>query len=84
MVWLRRLVYLLVVIPAAAVGLLFVIENSAPVELRFLLWHSPPLSVGIWLLLALSLGLVFGVTAGSVGRIGRRRKRRPPRRGSSP
>lgn len=81
MVWLRRLVYLLVVIPAAVAGLLFVIENPAPVELRFLLWRSPQLSIGIWLLLALSMGLVVGVVAGSIGR---RRKRRLPRHGNGP
>jgi uncharacterized integral membrane protein len=57
--WLARVFWALL-----AIGLFFLAAlavNQEPVELRFLAWHTPTLSVFWWLLCAFLLGLLVGL-----------------------
>ena len=50
---------LVVVLLLSAAALLFIIQNTAVVEIRFLFW-SIQMSRSIWMILLLGVGIVIG------------------------
>ncbi len=46
-------------------GILFIARNQEPASVDFLLFQTPELSVGLWLLLSLTLGALLGVLISS-------------------
>jgi putative membrane protein len=51
---------------AVAVGGLFALQNTQTIALDLLFIQLPPQPVAIWILLALSLGVVLGLLAGTL------------------
>lgn len=58
--WLGNLVVALLFVLVLAFCTLAVMDNDEAVALRLLSWQTPAISVYWWLVLALSLGLIFG------------------------
>ena len=56
----------IVVIAMALVGAMFALENSQQLSVNFILFTSPEISVGLWLVLFFSAGTFLGVLASSV------------------
>ncbi|MGB2044863.1 MAG: lipopolysaccharide assembly protein LapA domain-containing protein [Porticoccaceae bacterium] len=56
----------IVVIAMALVGAMFALENSQQLSVNFILFTSPEISVGLWLVLFFSAGTLLGVLASSV------------------
>ena len=56
----------IVVIAMALVGGMFALENSQQLSVNFILFTSPEISVGLWLVLFFSAGTLLGVLASSV------------------
>lgn len=56
----------IVVIVMALVGAMFALENSQQLSVNFILFTSPEISVGLWLVLFFSAGTLLGVLASSV------------------
>jgi len=56
----------IVVIAMALVGGMFALENSQQLSVNFILFTSPEISVGLWLVLFFSAGTFLGVLASSV------------------
>jgi putative membrane protein len=56
----------IVVVAVALVGAVFAMENSQPLTVSFILFNSPEISLGFWLLLFLSAGTLLGIFASSV------------------
>jgi uncharacterized integral membrane protein len=50
---------LIVVVLLSAAAVLFIIQNTAVVEIRFLFW-SVQMSRSIWMILLLAVGIVIG------------------------
>jgi uncharacterized integral membrane protein len=50
----------IVVVAVALVGAVFAMENSQPLTVSFILFNSPEISLGFWLLLFLSAGTLLG------------------------
>lgn len=58
---LRTLVTLVIVLATLAVGVLFALQNKAPVPLDLLVYTFDPRSLALWILLALALGGIMGM-----------------------
>ena len=56
----------IVVIAMALIGAMFALENSQQLSVNFILFSSPELSVGLWLVLFFCIGTLFGVLASSM------------------
>lgn len=56
----------LLVVAVALLGAIFAMENSQPLSISFILFNSPEISLGFWLLLFLSAGTLLGIFASSV------------------
>ena len=56
----------MVVIAMALIGAMFALENSQQLSVNFILFASPEISVGLWLVLFFSAGTLLGVFASSV------------------
>lgn len=73
----RRFVLTLLVVLLVLFAMLFTLNNQEPVSLDFLFYQTPPLSVALWLVLTLILGVILGAAAASVtvarSRMARRR-----------
>ena len=65
MQWLRQGLTLLLAIGAVTVGALFSLQNTQPVPLDLMVFQLAPQPVAIWVLLALALGVMFGLLAGA-------------------
>ena len=65
MKFLRKLFALLIVLAMLGVGILFALQNKAPVPLDLLVYTFEPRSVALWVLLAFALGGVLGMAASS-------------------
>ena len=63
---LRRLLLLPLLAPLLAVLVIGTLNPRPPVRLRLLIWTSPPLPIGVWLLLASGGGALL--SAGSTAR----------------
>jgi uncharacterized membrane protein YciS (DUF1049 family) len=61
MVWLSRLLWGCLALAAFFFAALAVNQN--PVQLRFMIWETPQVSVFWWLLLAFAVGLSIGIVA---------------------
>ena len=59
---LKRLATVLVLLAAIAVGVLFALQNKEPIALDLLVYAFEPRSLALWLLLALALGGLLGLT----------------------
>jgi uncharacterized membrane protein YciS (DUF1049 family) len=74
--WIRTIAFVLVVV----VSVLAVIDNRAPIALRFLGWSTAELSVYWWLVAAFALGVIGGWLGAGIhvlrARAGARRLRR--------
>ena len=62
---LRKLIAVVVVLAMLGVGILFALQNKAPVPLDLLVYTFEPRSVALWILLAFALGGVLGMAASS-------------------
>jgi putative membrane protein len=60
------LIKFLLVVAVALLGAIFAMENSQPLSISFILFNSPEISLGFWLLLFLSAGTLLGIFASSV------------------
>ncbi|MDC0088527.1 lipopolysaccharide assembly protein LapA domain-containing protein [Porticoccaceae bacterium] len=60
------LVKFLLLLAIAAVGALFALENSQQVSIDFVLFQSTALSLGLWLMIFLSVGTLLGLLASSL------------------
>ena len=62
---LRTLLTLVIVLATLAVGVLFALQNKAPVPLDLLVYTFDPKSLALWILLALALGGLIGMLISS-------------------
>ncbi len=62
---LRSVFTLLIVLATLAVGVLFALQNKAPVSLDLLVYTFDPKSLALWILLALTLGGFVGMLISS-------------------
>jgi len=62
---LRTLATLAIVLATLAVGVLFALQNKAPVSLDLLVYTFDPKSLALWILLALALGGLIGMLISS-------------------
>jgi putative membrane protein len=67
--WLRRLVAIIVLLLVLAFGLLFSLQNTAPVPLDLLVAQLNARPLAVWLLLAFAVGGLLGVLVGSAALI---------------
>lgn len=58
--FIKRTVFILVALVAAAVALLAAADNSDEVALKFLEWQSPVWPISWWILTAFVIGVLFG------------------------
>ena len=65
MKYLRSLITLLIVLATVAVGVLFALQNKAPVPLDLLVYTFDPKSLALWVLLSLALGGFLGMLISS-------------------
>ncbi|MDB2642924.1 lipopolysaccharide assembly protein LapA domain-containing protein [Luminiphilus sp.] len=63
---LRQFLTVLFALCALLSGGLFALQNTQAVPLDLLLFQLPEQSIAIWLLLALGLGVLLGLSAGSL------------------
>ena len=56
----------LLVVAIALVGAMFAMENSQQLAVNFILFSSPEISLGLWLILFLAVGTLLGILAGSL------------------
>ncbi len=61
----RKLLTLVVVLATLAVGVLFALQNKAPVPLDLLVYTFNPQSLALWILASLALGGLLGMLASS-------------------
>jgi len=66
MKFLRKLFAILVLLAMLGVGVLFALQNTAPVPLDLLVYTFEPRSLALWILLAFALGGVLGMAASSL------------------
>lgn len=62
---LRNLLTIALIIGAAAVGVLFALQNEAPVALDVLVYTFEPKSLALWILSAFALGGLVGMLLSS-------------------
>ncbi|MDP5070289.1 MAG: LapA family protein [Congregibacter sp.] len=62
----RKLLALIIAFVMAAVGVLFALQNAEPVPLDVLLMILPPRSIALWVLCALALGGILGLSLSSI------------------
>ena len=65
MKYLRSLITLVIVLATLAVGVLFALQNKAPVSLDLLVYTFDPKSLALWILLSLALGGLLGMLISS-------------------
>jgi len=65
MQWLRQGLALLLGIVAVAVGALFSLHNTQTAPLDLILIQLSPQPIAIWILLALAVGVLIGLSAGA-------------------
>jgi putative membrane protein len=65
MKFLRGLITILILIATLAVGVLFALQNKAPVSLDLLVYTFDPKSLALWVLLSLAVGGVLGMLISS-------------------
>jgi putative membrane protein len=63
---LKNLITVLVLLATIAVGVLFALQNKEPIGLDLLVYAFEPRSLALWLLLALGLGGLLGLTVSGV------------------
>ena len=63
---LKKLITVLVLLAAIAVGVLFALQNEEPIALDLLVYTFEPHSLALWLLLALALGGLLGLVISGV------------------
>jgi len=63
---LRNLLTVLIVLAMVGVGVLFALQNEAPVPLDLLVYKFEPRSLALWLLAALGTGGLLGLMLSSV------------------
>ena len=61
----RKLLTLVIVLATIAVGVLFALQNKAPVPLDLLVYTFNPKSLALWILASLALGGLLGMLASS-------------------
>ena len=61
----RKLITLVIVLATIAVGVLFALQNKAPVPLDLLVYTFDPKSLALWILASLALGGLLGMLASS-------------------
>jgi putative membrane protein len=61
----RKLITLVIVLATLAVGVLFALQNKAPVPLDLLVYTFDPKSLALWILASLALGGLLGMLASS-------------------
>ena len=66
MAWLKTFLLLVLVLTTAVAGALFALQNTTPVALDLLVLQLPARTVSLWILLALALGVILGLSAGAV------------------
>ncbi len=59
--WIKRLIFLMLLIIAIIVGIVFTSENNQQLSLIFLGYPLPELKLGLWIVLSLLLGSVMGL-----------------------
>lgn len=69
---LRKLITVLVLLAMVAVGVLFALQNKAPVPLDLLVYTFEPQSLALWVLCAFALGGVLGMLVSSALLLGSR------------
>lgn len=62
MTFIRNLLALALALSMAGVGVLFALQNADPVPLDVLVMTLPPRSIALWVLGALAIGGVLGMT----------------------
>ena len=62
---LRKLISIALVLAMAAVGVLFALQNEAPVPLDMLVYTFEPRSLALWVLSAFAIGGVLGMLLSS-------------------
>jgi putative membrane protein len=65
MKFLRKIMTVLIVLATLAVGVLFALQNKAPVPLDLLVYTFEPRSLALWVLAAFALGGVLGMVMSS-------------------
>lgn len=63
---LLNLITIVIVLATAAVGVLFALQNKAPVPLDLLVYTFEPKSLALWILGAFALGGVLGMVMSSI------------------
>lgn len=61
MAWLKAFVLFVIALLIIGCGMVLTLRNSQLVELDFVFWHSPSLSLGIVLVVSLLLGCLLGM-----------------------
>ncbi len=56
----------LMVVAIALVGAMFAMENSQPLGVNFIMFSSPEISLGLWLIIFLVAGTLLGILASSL------------------
>ena len=56
----------LMVVAIALLGAMFAMENSQQLAVNFILFSSPEISLGLWLILFLAAGTLLGILASSL------------------
>ena len=59
-------VQFILVVAIALMGALFAMENSQLVTVNFVVFSSPAISLGLWLLLFLTTGTILGIITSSL------------------
>ena len=59
-------VQFILVVAIALMGALFAMENSQLVTVNFVVFSSPAISLGLWLLLFLATGTILGIITSSL------------------
>ena len=59
-------VQFILVVAIALMGALFAMENSQLVTVNFVVFSSPAISLGLWLLLFLATGTILGIITNSL------------------
>ena len=59
-------VQFILVVATALMGALFAMENSQLVTVNFVVFSSPAISLGLWLLLFLATGTILGIISSSL------------------
>jgi len=65
MKFLRHILTVLVAFAMVGVGVLFALQNEAPVALDLLVYHFEPKSLALWVLSAFAIGGVVGLLVSS-------------------